>query len=114
MRARGWRLLLWCRRRLGGALSAGAGERSPEQLAEVAQEFEALFIHQMLRQMREAARWGEDEDGGMFGGQLLGEYVFGNSVLNILECPPNDPAKIVIGKHETAFQVFSKNAGGGL
>ena len=59
------------RQGLSTAVSADAREASPDRLAEVAREFEALFIHQMLSQMREASTWSDDEDSGMFGGQLL-------------------------------------------
>ena len=52
------------------SLSQGSYE-SPERLQEVATEFEAMVIHQLLRQMREASRWLEDEDDDLFGDGLL-------------------------------------------
>jgi murein DD-endopeptidase MepM/ murein hydrolase activator NlpD len=52
-----------------GSLETAA--QSPERLAEVAREFEALLVHQLLRQMREASRWNEDEEDSLFGTQLV-------------------------------------------
>jgi murein DD-endopeptidase MepM/ murein hydrolase activator NlpD len=57
-------------RSAGISLSQGSYE-SPERLQEVATEFEAMVIHQLLRQMREASRWLEDEDDDLFGDGLL-------------------------------------------
>ena len=52
---------------------AGDGTPSPERLQDVAKEFEAMLVHQLLKQMREASTWfGEDEEDQMFGNQLLG------------------------------------------
>ncbi len=51
---------------------SGDGSGSPERLRDIAREFEAMLIHQLLRQMREASRWmrNEDED-ELFGDRLL-------------------------------------------
>ena len=52
-------------------LPHGASGDSPERLMEVAREFESIIIHQLLRQMREAASWKDDEDGELFGTRLM-------------------------------------------
>jgi murein DD-endopeptidase MepM/ murein hydrolase activator NlpD len=57
----------------GIGLSQPDSADSPERLAEVAREFEAVIIHQLLQQMRAAASWaGEDDaDGELFGARLM-------------------------------------------
>lgn len=50
---------------------SGDGANSPERLQEIAREFEALFIHQMLRQMRESSEWLGDDEDELFGARLV-------------------------------------------
>lgn len=50
----------------------GDGALAPERAQEVAREFEAMLVHQLLKQMREASSWfGNEEDDRLFGNQLL-------------------------------------------
>jgi murein DD-endopeptidase MepM/ murein hydrolase activator NlpD len=59
------------RRGVGGIDTRTDGEPvSPERADEIAQEFEALVIHQMLRQLRGESA-GNDEDGDLFGGRMM-------------------------------------------
>ena len=52
--------------------SSGDGTGSPARLDNVAQEFEAMLIHQLLKQMREASNWfGTEDEDRLFGNQLL-------------------------------------------
>ena len=50
---------------------SGEGASSPERLQEVVREFEALFIHQMLRSMRESSEWLGDDEDELFGARLI-------------------------------------------
>lgn len=43
---------------------------SPERAQEIAQDFEAMFIHQMLRQIRQESAW-NNPDGDLFGTELM-------------------------------------------
>lgn len=51
----------------GGAPDTSDGSAS---MADVAREFEAQFLYQLLQQMRTSMSWGEEEDG--FGAETLG------------------------------------------
>ena len=57
----------------GIGLSQPDSGESPERLTEIAREFEAIIIHQLLQQMRAAASWARDDDadGELFGARLM-------------------------------------------
>ena len=57
----------------GIGLAQPDAAESPERLAQIAREFEAVIIHQLLQQMRAAASWAseDDADGELFGARLM-------------------------------------------